>query len=336
MSVRGRTYTLGGTKHPQEFIDDLYVEFFDLHPDESTVDIALAVNPTGEPDANGSVRSMDVVDARIMRVTDPAYDDVERPLTAAEHRYLAVPTDSPIDMLREMIRWGKSVAQGIIWIRKTPEGFATPTEQEFAWHTTLEAIDYATGDAKKRHYFMAAVVNRKMSRPLNVNHHKVPDPNTGLADIDLAIITKIVLAPAEKRGWGEDHPYMQAAREHLAAQAIIVGHENEHGEPHHEAAHQAVFQTAGRMGRLVAEAVINDPTESDEAKELAKSMLVAIEVTERMRGMQPSPYGGDPEIGFRPPVAPADIFGLPKFTLPASDNTKQIGFTPPTDKDRLN
>jgi len=319
-SLSGRTYSFG-TKHPQDFVDDLYREYFDLHPEGSIVDVAVAVSI--DYDTAIETKSMTVVDTRIMRVTNPDFDDVEV-LTSAQHRYLAVVSDGPMDLLKEMLRWAKATGDALVWIRKTPEGYATPTEQAEVWHEALQAIDFAAGDAEHKNYVMAAIVNRKVSRPLA--QHWMPAPDTGDPEIDLAIIKRLVTRPAVKHGWGEDHPFVIASREHLAAFAKVIGHEDEHGTPEHEAAHLEIERTSRIMGRLLSEAVLADPTESADAKQAAKLTLAMIAMTDAIKSKG--------QLGFQAPDAPparlSDIMGLPQFGVPASDNTEpKIGFRPP-------
>jgi hypothetical protein len=336
-----KRYTLDGP-HPTELVDDLYREYFDLHPAESTIDIALAVNTVGWRDDDEQVtsRSIEVVDVRIMRVTDPVYDTHDNTeMTPAQHRFIAV-DGTPGDLMKEMVRWAKKNAEGLVWVRKVPENQFLPNEQELAWNEILSSIDFALGDpeTKHRNYFLGAVVNRTRSVPLPPSNH--PNSQTGDPEIDIAVTRRILNGVAKKRGFGEGSPYMVLAEKHLAALAQISGHEDEHGSPEHEAAHKVLADTAAGMGKIVAQQVLNDPNASEQEKAATRAMLQIVKLKEMLEGglaneEKTSPYGGDPSIGFRPPK---DIFALPKFTLPASDNVKKIGFTPPepTDKDRLN
>lgn len=306
MSLIGMTVRLDQS-HPQELIDALYREYFDNHPDACEIDLVLAIQTADERE-DGRAYGMTIVDARLMRVSDP---DTER-----GHRYLAVPEEGgPITMLREMVDWQKRVpgSNGFLWIHKMPEGFAVIDDMIVAWSQTLSTIDYATGDGKRRRYVLGASVNRTTSRTIRPARSPVPD--TGLIDIDLPVITKILEDTRTRHNLGEDHPFSIAAREHIAAQRYIRETEDQHGEPEHMAAHETATRTAIQMSKILSSL--------DEVQRRAAAnpqLRAAMDVTAALSAEYERRHG---TVEVPLPTLPKDIFGLPVIDLPAADNTKK-------------
>lgn len=334
MSIIGKVYSLD-SKHPQALVDDLYAEYFANHPADATIDLALAVKATERVDGEGA--TIEVWGAKIMRVSNPEYDEGNTSVTP--HRFIASEienTEDPKYMTRYMVEWAKAVpgAEGLYWIHKGPEGAAYATPFSLAMSDRLAAIDYALGDGRHRSYFGAAVVNRYSSQPIPMPDGPMPNV-TGFLDLDLAIIERMGQRAAEKYGFGEGHPFQIALAKHLEATRTVRETEDQHGSPEHTRAHEVIVETAVELARLTSQAARKEL----EGK-LPPELLAMLDELDGMADEIEERVSGEPKIGFRSPDAPLpkgkDIFALPEFGAADNITKPKIGFTPPTDKDRLN
>ncbi len=131
----------------QQFIDVLYEEVFDLHPDDAEVDLIVVHD----------AETLVALDYRVFRVHNVEDEDVSSGSDYEDREAF----------LRAMFDWGYSGGEDtlFVWFHKHPEGFATPGLKDYTGTLAMRALDYVygipneNGDMKKRYRFMV-VTNR--------------------------------------------------------------------------------------------------------------------------------------------------------------------------------
>jgi hypothetical protein len=166
------------TAQPQEFMDAVYEEVFDGFPEESEIDLLVAIDVNY--DENEQVLGFTVRNYQTVRV---------------DKDFLGMEFEDSIASLKYYDEWGRSQgADGYILVHKHQEGNAYPSPKDVMVNQILGTIDYARTELQpngdlERTYTMMVIANRDESYPLEPPPSPLPIDDR---EIDLATIDKLV------------------------------------------------------------------------------------------------------------------------------------------------